>query len=122
MDGSHGTRGGHDRGELPIAGFDELPVGEIEHRVRALTRAELEVMLRHEREHADRPRVVGLMEDRMAELDAGATPSPGGEEPGRPEPSPRRSQVGPATAAEPFSAPPHGTPDQRGKPKGDRRR
>ena len=31
-----------------------------------------------------------------------------------------RLQVSPATSPQPLGPPPHGTPDQRGRPKGDR--
>jgi hypothetical protein len=109
--------------ELPIPGYDGLSAGEIEHRIRSLTPQDLDQVLRHERAHADRARVTQLIRARQKELDTGATLSPGGQAPpGRPGPARGTSAVGPGTSAEPFSAPPHGTPHQSGKPKGDQRR
>ncbi|WP_049573079.1 hypothetical protein [Streptomyces sp. SBT349] len=106
----------------PIAGYDGLTAGEIEHRIRALGPPELDALLRYERAHAHRPAVVRQIRARQEGLDAGDTPSPGGETPPRPG-RPRRgsSPVDPATSAPPFAAPPHGTPRQSGKPKGDQR-
>ncbi|TDC21630.1 hypothetical protein E1265_17505 [Streptomyces sp. 8K308] len=102
---------------VPIAGYDELSAGEIGHRIRSLSRPDLAELLSHERDHADRPQVVQLIRARLAELDAGATPTPGGREPARPAPTPHEGTVRPATAAEPSPPPPHGTPDQPGKPR-----
>ncbi|MET9290738.1 hypothetical protein [Streptomyces sp. NPDC003077] len=108
-------------GGLPLADFDELPVGELEHRIRSLTSGELEELLRHERAHADRAAVVQLLTARLGQLERGGTPSPGGSEP-RPagsQPSRSSSPVSPSTSAEPIHPPPHGHPGQPGKPKGN---
>ncbi len=82
----------------------------------------MEELLAYERMHADRLPVTELLGARLEQLQAGAEPTSG--EPGALRPEQREGQndspVSPATAAEPFGPPPHGTPDQRGKPKGDR--
>jgi hypothetical protein len=110
-------------GDLPLADYDHLPVGALEHRIRGLSAEELEELLRYEREHANRPPVVQLFSARLGQLARGGTPSPGGGadvRPEQPEPPAGGSPVTPDTSAEPIHPPPHGTPSTRGKPKGDR--
>ncbi|MBA4863682.1 hypothetical protein H1V43_20295 [Streptomyces sp. PSKA54] len=110
-------------GELPLADYDHLSVGSLEHRIRGLSAEELQELLGYEREHADRTPVVELFTARLDQLKSGSAPSPGGgdfrpEQPGPPSGGPR---VTPETSAEPIHPPPHGTPPTGpGKPKGDR--
>jgi hypothetical protein len=110
------------RTTLPLPDYDHLPIGSLESRVRSLNAAEIEELLAYERTHADRLPVTELLTARLEQLEAGAEPTAG--DPGalRPEQGGRSggSPVSPATSPQPFSPPPHGTPDQRGKPKGDR--
>ncbi|MFF9817263.1 hypothetical protein [Streptomyces sp. NPDC014006] len=110
------------RSTLPLPDYDHLPIGGLESRVRSLTAEEVEELLAYERTHADRLPITEVLTARLDQLRAGAEPSAG--DPGalRPEQSEGStgSPVSPATSPEPFSPPPHGTPDQRGKPKGDR--
>ncbi|MEV8593742.1 hypothetical protein ACIHFC_17000 [Streptomyces sp. NPDC052013] len=110
------------RDALPLPDYDHLPIGGLESRVRALSADEVEELLAYERSHADRVPVTELLTARLEQLQAGAEPTSG--DPGalRPEQVAGRagSPVSPATSPQPFSPPPHGTPDQRGKPKGDR--
>ncbi|GAA1930187.1 hypothetical protein GCM10009716_42110 [Streptomyces sodiiphilus] len=109
--------------DLPVPGYDQLAAGEIQHRIRSLEVEDLRRLLDHEREHADRVQVTEVIKARLGELDAGATPSPGGSpRPGQAEATRGGSPVDPATTPQPFSSPPHGSPHQRGKPKGDERR
>ncbi|MBM7087909.1 hypothetical protein JTP67_04945 [Streptomyces sp. S12] len=107
---------------LPLPDYDHLPLGGLESRVRSLNTAEVEELLAYERTHADRLPVTELLSARLEQLRAGAEPTSG--DPGalRPETDAARggSPVTPATSPQPFGPPPHGTPDQRGKPKGDR--
>ncbi|MER5217314.1 hypothetical protein ABT063_44020 [Streptomyces sp. NPDC002838] len=111
------------RNTLPLPDYDHLPIGGLESRVRSLNTEEVEELLAYERTHADRVPVTELLTARLEQLEAGAEPTSG--DPGalRPEQAEGHtgSPVSPATSPEPFSPPPHGTPDQRGKPKGDRR-
>ncbi|MEU6355433.1 hypothetical protein ABZ896_40000 [Streptomyces sp. NPDC047072] len=110
------------RATLPLPDYDHLPLGGLESRVRSLTAAEVEELLAYERTHADRLPITELLTARLEQLEAGAEPTSG--DPGalRPEQSTSGtgSPVSPVTSAQPFSPPPHGTPDQRGNPKGDR--
>lgn len=111
-----------ERRTLPLPDYDHLPLGGLEGRVRALTAEEVEELLVYERAHADRLAVTQLLTARLDQLHAGAEPTSG--DPGgvRPEQhsSSSGSPVSPTTSPQPMSPPPHGTPDQRGKPKGDR--
>ncbi|MCI3278259.1 hypothetical protein [Streptomyces cylindrosporus] len=110
------------RSTLPLPDYDHLPIGGLESRVRSLTEEEVESLLTYEQAHADRLPVTELLSARLEQLRTGAEPTSG--DPGalRPEQGGHRtgSPVSPATSPQPFSPPPHGTPDQRGKPKGDR--
>ncbi|MCZ9336238.1 hypothetical protein NGM37_00435, partial [Streptomyces sp. TRM76130] len=102
--------------------YDHLPLGSLESRMRSLSADEVEELLAYERSHADRLPVTELLASRLERLRAGAAPTSG--DPGALRPEQNRghggSPVSPATSPEPSSAPPHGTPDQRGKPKANR--
>ncbi|MBC9730998.1 hypothetical protein [Streptomyces sp. TRM68367] len=110
------------RNALPLPDYDHLPLGGLESRVRSLSADEVEQLLAYERSHADRLPVTELLASRLDQLRAGAEPTSGDPDAVRPEQGERRtgSPVSTATSPQPFSPPPHGTPDQRGKPKGDR--
>ncbi|MFF8032827.1 MULTISPECIES: hypothetical protein [unclassified Streptomyces] len=110
------------RRTLPLPDYDHLPVGGLESRIRSLSAGEVEDLLAYERSHAGRVPVTSLLTARLEQLRAGAEPTSGAPDALRPEQATGRtgSPVSPATSPEPFSPPPHGTPDQRGKPKGDR--
>lgn len=107
---------------LPLADYDQLAVGTLEHRIRSLSEPDLERLLSYEHEHADRPAVVRLLTTRIGQLEAGATPSPGGAAHTVDEPRPGHggSRVSPVTSPQPIHPPPHGTPDQPGQPKANR--
>ncbi|MBQ0910357.1 hypothetical protein [Streptomyces sp. RM99] len=110
------------RNSLPLPDYDHLPIGGLESRVRSLGAEEVEELLAYERSHADRLPATELLTARLEQLRSGARPSSGDPGAVRPEQGQGRSgsPVSPATSPQPFSPPPHGTPDQRGKPKGDR--
>ncbi|MEV0224080.1 hypothetical protein [Streptomyces sp. NPDC050704] len=110
--------------DLPVADFDGLPLGEIEHRIRALDESELRDLLEHERGHAHRTPVLEILTARLHQLSTGAEPTGSGSaaSPPRPAPPSGGSPVSPETSPEPMNPPPHGTPDQFGKPKGNRAR
>ncbi|GGV81718.1 hypothetical protein [Streptomyces griseoloalbus] len=110
------------RNTLPLPDYDHLPLGGLESRVRSLSADEVEELLAYERSHADRVPVTELLTARLEQLRGGAEPTSGDPDALRPEQGTGRagSPVSPATSPQPFGPPPHGTPDQRGKPKGDR--
>jgi hypothetical protein len=114
------TAPGHD--SLPLRDYDHLPLAALGHRIRSLTGGQIRQLLRYEREHANRPAAVRIFQARLAELEAGQTPSPGGQQAGPewPEPASAGPAAGPATTAPPSSPPPHGTPAQPARPKGNR--
>lgn len=106
--------------ELPLPGWDELPLGTLEHRIRSLDAAGLRTLRTHEEGHAARPVVLRVLQERLDQLASGAEPSPGGDAPPSDSPSEGRSgsPVTSATAAPPRHGPPHGSPHQQGQ--GDR--
>lgn len=110
------------RSDLPLPDYDQLSAGELEHRVRSLSQAEIDQLIRHERAHGARVHMVEILRSRQAQLAAGSTPSPGGvpTRSGGERETRRGSPVSPATASQPVHPPPHGTPHQSGRPKGNR--
>jgi hypothetical protein len=108
--------------DLPLRDYDHLPLSALGHRIRSLTADELRQLLEYEREHANRPAAMQIFEARLAELEAGEAPSPGGRQDGPEWPGPPsgRPPVSPATTAPPANPPPHGVPAQPARPKGDR--
>ena len=63
------------KGELPIPDFDSAGLGALAPRLRGLDRAQVELLLEHERAHAARPAYVQHLEHRLSELEEGATES-----------------------------------------------
>jgi hypothetical protein len=53
---------------LPIEEFDEISLGLLRVKARALSIADLELLLDHERTHGARPGVLSLLETRIAQL------------------------------------------------------
>lgn len=107
---------------LPLPDYDHLPVSAVGQRIRTLTADQLGELLAYERAHANRPAVTQLMRTRQEELERGATPSGGGQQPGPdyPDPPSGGPAAGPQTAGPPSFPPPHGAPDQPARPKADR--
>jgi hypothetical protein len=110
--------------ELPLANYDQLPLGAVEHRIRSLEAEELETLLAYEHEHADRAPVTRVLDERLAQVRSGSELSPGGgpAAPERPAAAAGGSKVTPASSPEPMSPPPHGQPAQPAQPKGNRAR
>ncbi|GAB3282554.1 hypothetical protein [Parasphingorhabdus pacifica] len=102
---------------LPLAGYDELPLTTLRHRIRSLTSDELREVLNHEHAHGNRLPVVEVLRHRLEELEQGATPSPGAEhEPSdTPQHSRADSPVSPQGPREPGRPTPHGTRGPTGK-------
>ncbi|MBL1065224.1 hypothetical protein [Streptomyces sp. 7-21] len=110
----------HHGEDLPIADYDQLRTGDLGHRIRSLGREDLRRVREYERAHAARPQVLMMLTAREDALAAGAEQSFGGAAETAPAGGRHGSPVSPATAAPPHSPPPHGTPHQSGKPKGNR--
>lgn len=87
--------------ELPLTDYDQLPLGDLKHRIRSLSEEELRRVRDHEREHGDRTPVLQVIEARLDELGRGAEPAPGDQ-----RNAPRVS----GTAGEPPISPAH-SPD-----------
>jgi hypothetical protein len=63
--------------DLPLPDYDQLPLGDLRHRIRSLGETELRTLVDHERAHGDRVPVRQLLEARLGELRDGAEPAPG---------------------------------------------
>jgi hypothetical protein len=105
---------------LPLPDYDQLSLGDLRHRIRALTEDQLRLLIGHEADHGDRVPVLELLRVRLAELEEGAEPS-GGDLTRTPKVSGAegRSRVQQATAAEPRTPLRHGVAGQtpaRGRP------
>lgn len=103
--------------QLPLHDYDELPLETVRHRARALSRAEVQQLVDHERAHANRVLVIEILTHRLDELDAGASPSQGSQEemPEVPGHQPKGSPVtpgGPRGKGRPVA---HGTSSETGK-------
>ncbi|MUL40476.1 hypothetical protein FZ103_04660 [Streptomonospora sp. PA3] len=110
-----------ERNAPPIEGYEGLPVGTLQHRVRALTQEQMRELIDYESAHANRPNVLEILNGRLRELENGAEPS-GGDQSFQPETpqAPRGgSEVSPGGQGPEGNAPPHGVPAQPAKPKGD---
>lgn len=111
---------GPDHADLPLPDYDHLPFGSLVQRIRTLDAAGLGQVLAYERAHADRLPVTQAVEERLAELDAGAEPSGGSplgvapERAGAPE-APRDLTM--ATDAPPNNPPSHGDPTNPAQPR-----
>ncbi|MGE2736840.1 hypothetical protein [Mycolicibacterium vaccae] len=66
-----------DSPDLPIPDYDQVALGDLQHRIRSLTAEQLQTVLVHEAGHAARVPVLEILEARMRELEAGAEPSSG---------------------------------------------
>jgi hypothetical protein len=91
--------------ELPIPDYDQLPLTELRHRIRALEEGQLRSLFEHEEAHGNRIPVLELLHARIRELTHGAEPSSGdpANAPGVTHTS-HGSSVTEATAAEPPTA------------------
>lgn len=106
--------------ELPLPDYDHLPTGSLQHRIRTLTRQQLQVIADYERQHAHRPLVQTMIEARLAELDAGAEPSSGAPDALQPEhpPAPAgQSEASPATSGPKMNPPSQGVPSNPTQPR-----
>jgi len=108
------------RDELSIPDYDELPLGDLRHRIRSVGEHQLRTLVVHEEEHGNRVPVLELLRSRLDELVAGAEPASG--DPARSPTvigTPGGSPVRPETAAERTTPLRHGLAEQtpaRGRP------
>ncbi|QBI54513.1 hypothetical protein [Streptomonospora litoralis] len=105
----------------PIPGYEGLPIGTLQHRVRALTLEQMRDLIDYESGHADRTNVLAILRSRLDELENGAEPSGGDQtfHPETPEAPRGGSDVSSRGQAPHGNPPPHGVPAQPAEPKGD---
>jgi len=58
--------------ELPLPGYDTLPVASIRARLRGLDVDQLQALLVHEHKNAERPEVIAMIERRIEKLENGS--------------------------------------------------
>ena len=58
--------------ELPLPDYDQLPLNELRHRIRALDEGQLRRLFEHEEAHGNRIPVLELLHARLRELTHGA--------------------------------------------------
>ncbi|CAL9375991.1 hypothetical protein SUDANB121_00966 [Nocardiopsis dassonvillei] len=111
------------RNAPPIEGYEGMPVGTLQHRIRSLDAEQVRELIGYEEEHAHRTAVLELLRHRLQSLEDGAEPSSGSQDfqPERPGPPSGGSPVGTDTQAPVTNPPPHGVPSQPTKPRGGRR-
>ncbi|HYZ67582.1 MAG TPA: hypothetical protein VE666_07235 [Mycobacterium sp.] len=99
--------------DLPLPDYDQLPLNELRHRIRALDETQLRNLFEHEEAHGNRIPVLELLHARLRELTHGAEPSPGdpANAPGATR-TPHDSPVKESTAAEPGTPLRHGVAAQ----------
>ncbi|PJE11801.1 hypothetical protein [Mycobacterium sp.] len=107
-------------GELPLADYDQLGLGDLRHRVRMLEEPQLRTLIDHEEAHGRRTPVLQVLQSRLEELRGGAAPS-GGDPQNAPEVqgTAHGSTVHESTAAEPNTPLRHSVAGQtpsRGRP------
>jgi hypothetical protein len=106
--------------ELPLQDYDQLPLNDLRHRIRALDENQMQTLFEYEEAHGNRIPVLEVLHGRLRELHHGAEPSSGDptKAPGVTG-TPGGSRVQEATAAEPSTPLRHGvaahTPS-RGRP------
>ncbi|MGP4058150.1 hypothetical protein ACTWP6_25550 [Mycobacterium sp. 4D054] len=99
--------------DLPLPDYDQLTVGDLQHRIRSLTADELQAVLIHEAGHAARVPVLEILEARVRELEEGAQPSSGDPRRApRVQSTPGGSPVQESTAAQANTPLRHGVANQ----------
>lgn len=94
---------------LPLPDYDQLTLGTIEHRIRALEIDQVRRLLEHESGTAHRPRAMQILSARIDQLESGAEPS-GGD----PANAPPVSGVAGGSHADPSHSPADNTPLRHG--------
>lgn len=103
------------RDTLAIPDYEHLPLDTLQYRIRSLTREQVRELIAYEEAHAQRARVLGLMHQRIRELEERARSSPG-RQAAAPETPPPAAGDSPANTAGGGSAdvPPPARPSRPG--------
>jgi hypothetical protein len=103
--------------ELPLPGYDELPLGSLAARIRTLDADGVRRLVEYEKAHADRPAALAVLGRRAAELAAGAEPTGGSPRGWQPERQPARKPASAVTEGPPQNPPSHGDPTNPAQPR-----
>lgn len=104
----------------PIADYEGLPIGTLQHRVRSLDEEQMRTLIAYEESHADRTGVLEVLKNRLWQLENGAEPSEGDQsfQPETPGPPEGGSQAGASTTAPTGTSMKHSHHEQPTRPKG----
>jgi hypothetical protein len=104
--------------ELPLPDYDHIPTGTLPTRIQGLDSEGVQQLLAYEKAHANRLGVIQILENRLNNLQDGASPS-GPPVPTMPEKSDTQggSPVSPATAGPPVNPPHEGVPTNPSQPR-----
>lgn len=106
---------------LPIPDYDSLATGSIESRARALSEEGVRELLDYERQHANRPQIIAMLEHRLEGLASGEV-TPSGGDPQAPAPEVPQGVAGdtgvsPATEGPVQNPPSQGVPTNPAQPR-----
>ena len=105
--------------DLPLPDYDSLPTGSVESRARTLDPDGVRQLLDHERQHANRPQIVMMLEHRLESLESGdAQPSGGDPSAQAPEAAPGEAAGSAVTPGPPVNPPSQGVPTNPAQPRG----
>jgi hypothetical protein len=105
--------------DLPLPDYDSLPAGSVESRARTLDPEGVRQLLDYERQHADRPQIVAMLEHRLEALRSGdAQPSGGDPSAPTPETAPGEPTGFSVTPGPPVNPPSQGDPTNPAQPRG----
>ncbi|HSU02033.1 MAG TPA: hypothetical protein VLK03_05745 [Nocardioides sp.] len=105
--------------DAPLPDYDSLATGSIESRAHALDPDGVRQLLDYERQHANRPQIVMMLEHRLESLDAGAVQPSGGDPTApAPETAPGRPAGSSVKPGPPVNPPSQGDPTNPAQPRG----
>lgn len=104
----------------PIADYEGLPIGTLQHRIRSLDEEQMRELIAYEESHADRTGVLEFLKNRLRQLEEGAEPSEGDQsfQPETPGPPRGGSPASADTTAPTSDSMTHSQHDQPTMPKG----
>ena len=108
------------REDLPIPDYDNLPLGDLGHRIRSLTADQLGTLLAHEQAHGNRLPVTQLIQTRLEQVRGGAELSGGdatGLAPSLTDTAQGGSKASPQTQGPKINPPSHGDPTNPAPPR-----
>ena len=105
--------------DAPLPGYDSMATGSIESRAHALDPDGVRQLLDYERQHANRPQIIMMLEHRLGSLEDGtAQPSGGDPTAPAPEAAPGEAVGSSVKPGPPVNPPSQGDPTNPAQPRG----